>query len=70
MYDKRLKLANQIYDEVKRHFQDLVFKTVILRNVKLGEAPSHGLPVILYNADSRGSKDHLALAKEIIKKNA
>ncbi len=70
MYDKRLKLANQIYDEVKRHFQDLVFKTVILRNVKLGEAPSHGLPVILYNADSRGSKDHLSLAKEIIKKNA
>ena len=70
IYDKRLKLANQIYDEVKRHFQDLVFKTVILRNVKLGEAPSHGLPVILYNADSRGSKDHLSLAKEIIKKNA
>ena len=70
MYDKRLKLANQIYDEVKRHFQDLVFKTVIQRNVKLGEAPSHGLPVILYNADSRGSKDHLSLAKEIIKKNA
>lgn len=70
MYDKRLKLANQIYDEVKRHFQDLVFKTVILRNVKLGEAPSHGLPVILYNADSRGSKDHLSLAKEIIKKNS
>jgi chromosome partitioning protein len=47
MYDSRLKLANQIYDEVKRHFQELVFKTVIQRNVKLSESPSHGLPVIL-----------------------
>ena len=68
MYDKRLRLANQIYDEVKRHFQELVFKTVILRNVKLSESPSHGLPVILYDADSTGSKNHLALAKEIINK--
>lgn len=47
MYDSRLRLANQIYDEVKRHFQELVFKTVIQRNVKLSESPSHGLPVIL-----------------------
>ena len=69
MYDSRLKLANQIYDEVKRHFQELVFKTVIQRNVKLSESPSHGLPVILYDADSTGSKNHLALAKEIIGKN-
>ena len=69
MYDSRLKLANQIYDEVKRHFQELVFKTVIQRNVKLSESPSHGLPVILYDADSTGSKNHLALAKEIINKN-
>lgn len=70
MYDSRLRLANQIYDEVKRHFQELVFKTVIQRNVKLSEAPSHGLPAILYDADSTGAKNHLALAKEIIKKNA
>ncbi|MBR0165704.1 MAG: ParA family protein [Prevotella sp.] len=69
MFDSRLRLANQIYDEVKRHFQELVFKTVIQRNVKLSEAPSHGLPVILYDADSTGSKNHLALAKEIIHRN-
>ena len=70
MYDSRLRLANQIYDEVKRHFQELVFKTVIQRNGKLSESPSHGLPVILYDADSTGSKNHLALAKEIINKNS
>lgn len=69
MYDSRLRLANQIYDEVKRHFQELVFKTVIQRNVKLSESPSHGLPVILYDADSVGAKNHMALAKEIINKN-
>ena len=68
MYDSRLRLANQIYDEVKRHFQELVFKTVIQRNVKLSEAPSHGLPAILYDADSTGAKNHLAFAKEIINK--
>ena len=69
MYDSRLRLANQIYDEVKRHFQELVFKTVIQRNVKLSESPSHGLPVILYDAESAGAKNHLNLAKEIIYKN-
>lgn len=69
MYDSRLRLANQIYDEVKRHFQELVFNTVIQRNVKLSEAPSHGIPAILYDADSTGAKNHLALAKEIIEKN-
>jgi chromosome partitioning protein len=69
MYDSRLRLAKQIYDEVKRHFQELVFKTVIQRNVKLSEAPSHGLPVILYDADSAGAKNHLMLAREIIEKN-
>ncbi len=69
MYDSRLKLANQIYDEVKRHFQELVFKTVIQRNVRLSEAPSHGIPVILYDATSVGAKNHLALAREIIQKN-
>lgn len=70
MYDSRLRLANQIYDEVKRHFQELVFKTVIQRNVKLSESQSHGLPVILYDADCMGAKNHLALAKEIISKNS
>ena len=69
MYDSRLRLANQIYDEVKRHFQELVFKTVIQRNVKLSECPSHGLPVILYDDESAGAKNHLRLAEEIINKN-
>lgn len=69
MYDSRLRLANLIYGEVKRHFKDLVFKTVIQRNVKLSEAPSHGLPAILYDADSAGAKAHLALAKELLQKN-
>ena len=63
MYD------SQIYAEVKRHFQELVFRSVIQRNVKLSESPSHGLPVILYDADSTGAKNHLSLAKEIIEKN-
>ena len=69
MFDSRLRLANQIYDEVKRHFQELVFKTIIQRNVKLSEAPSHGIPVILYDADSNGAKNYLALAKEILTRN-
>ena len=69
MYDSRLRLANQIKDEVQRHFQELVFKTVITRNVKLSEAPSHGIPAILYDADSAGARNHLALAQEIINKN-
>lgn len=68
MYDSRLRLANQVYNEVKRHFQELVFKTVIQRNVKLSEAPSHGVPAILYDADSVGARNHLSLAKEIINK--
>lgn len=69
MYDSRLRLHNQVYDEVKRHFQELVFRTVIQRNVKLSEAPSHGIPVILYDADSTGARNHLALAQEIIRRN-
>lgn len=69
MYDSRLRQANQIYDEVKRHFQELVFQTVIQRNVKLSEAPSYGLPTILYDADSTGAKNHLALAQELINRN-
>lgn len=66
MFDSRLRLANKIKDEVQRHFQELVFTTVINRNVKLSEAPSHGLPAILYDADSTGARNHLELAKEII----
>ena len=69
MYDSRLRLANQIYDEVKRHFRELVFKTVIQRNVRLSEAPSHGLPALHYDADSIGARNYLALAQEIVEKN-
>ena len=69
MYDSRLRLSNQVYDEVRRHFQELVFDTVIQRNVRLSEAPSHGLPVILYDAESRGAQNYLALAQEIILRN-
>ncbi|MCQ2243554.1 MAG: AAA family ATPase [Bacteroidaceae bacterium] len=66
MYDQRLRLANQIYEEVKRHFQELVFKTIIQRNVKLSEAPSHGLPAILYDPNCVGAKNYMALAREIV----
>lgn len=69
MYDSRLRLANQIYDEVKRHFRELVFTTVIQRNIKLSEAPSYGQPVLLYDADSRGTYNHMELAKELLDKN-
>lgn len=69
MFDSRLRLANQIYDEVKRHFRELVFKTIINRNVKLSEAPSHGVPAILYDADSTGARNYMALAGEIIENN-
>lgn len=69
MYDSRLRLANQIYDEVKRHFAELVFKTVIQRNVKLSEAPSHGIPCLIYDATSTGARNYLALAKELVERN-
>ena len=69
MYDARLRVANQIYEEVKRPFQDLVFKTVIRRNVKLVEASSFGRPILLYDAESQGSTNHMQLAQEIIEKN-
>lgn len=69
MYDARLRLANQIYEELKGHFASMVFDTVIPRNIKLSEAPSHGLPVILYDPDSRGCTAHVMLAREIISKN-
>ena len=69
MYDSRLRLANQIYEEVRRAFRELVFTTVIQRNVKLSEASSYGKPVLLYDADSKGSLNHMQLAQEIIEKN-
>jgi len=69
MYDSRLKLANQVADDVRRHFGSMVFETVITRNVRLSEAPSFGKPVILYDALSNGSNNYLNLAKEVIAKN-
>lgn len=70
MYDARLRLANQIYEEVKSHFQDLVFTTVIQRNVKLSESQSFAQPVLVYDATSKGSINHMQLAKELIDKNS
>lgn len=70
MYDARLRLANQIYEELKSYFGDMVFDTVIPRNIRLSEAPSHGLPAILYDAESRGATSHTLLAKEIIAKHS
>jgi len=69
MYDSRLRLANQIYEEVKKHFGDMVFTTVIQRNVKLSEAPSYGQPVLLYDSESKGASNYMHLAKELIEKN-
>jgi len=69
MFDARLRLHNQVVDEVKRHFPNMSFETVITRNIKLSEAPSYGKPAILYDAASIGANSYLELAKEIISKN-
>jgi chromosome partitioning protein len=69
MYDARLRLSNQVVDEVKKHFQDMVFETIVQRNIKLSEAPSFGKPVVLYDAESKGAVNYLNLAKELIAKN-
>jgi chromosome partitioning protein len=69
MFDSRLRLSNQVADEVYKHFQQMVFKTIIQRNVKLSEAPSFGQPAILYDADSRGTVNYLSLAGELIEKH-
>ena len=69
MYDSRLRLSNQVVEEVKKHFQNMVFKTIIQRNVTLGEAPSHGESVIAYDATSKGAINYINLAHEILKKN-
>ena len=69
MYVTRLRLSNQVVDEVKTHFQDLVFDTIIQRNTKLGEAPSHGESIIMFDASSRGAINYLNLAREVLQKN-
>ncbi len=69
MYDARLRLSNQVVDEVKKHFDEMVFKTIIQRNVRLSEAPSYGESIINYDAASRGASNYLSLAEEIINKN-
>jgi chromosome partitioning protein len=69
MYDARLRLSNQVVEEVKKHFQEMVFETIIQRNIKLSEAPSFGKPCILYDAESKGSINYLNLAREILQRN-
>ncbi|MFC2137081.1 ParA family protein [Bacteroidota bacterium] len=69
MYDARLRLSNQVVEEVKKHFQQMVFDTIIQRNIKLGEAPSYGKPILLYDANSTGAINYLNLAKEFLQKN-
>ena len=69
MYDGRLRLCNQVVNEVRRHFEDMVFTTIIHRNSKLSEAPSFGKPVILYDSDCKGAINYLNMAKEVLQKN-
>ncbi|OIQ37719.1 MAG: chromosome partitioning protein ParA [Bacteroidetes bacterium MedPE-SWsnd-G1] len=69
MYDSRLRLSNQVVDEVKKHFDNMVFKTIIQRNVRLSEAPSYGESIIKYDATSRGAENYINLANEILKRN-
>ncbi len=70
MYDSRLRLSNQVVDEVQKHFNEMVFSTIIQRNVRLSEAPSYGESIINYDAGSKGASNYLSLAHEIIKKNS
>jgi len=69
MYDSRLRLSNQVVSEVKKHFGDMVFETIIQRNVRLGEAPSYGESIIKYDASSKGATNYLNMADELLKKN-
>jgi chromosome partitioning protein len=69
MYDGRLRLCNQVVSEVRRHFEDIVFSSIIHRNTKLSEAPSFGKPAILYDSESKGAVNYLNLAKEILQRN-
>ena len=68
MYDSRLRLSNQVVEEVQNHFNEMVFKTIIQRNVRLGEAPSYGESIINYDVSSKGASNYLSLAKEILSK--
>jgi len=70
MFDSRLRLSNQVVEEVRKHFSSMVFDTIIRRNTRLGEAPSYGESIIAYDATSKGAVNYLSLANEIIKKNA
>lgn len=69
MYDTRTRLSDQVTDEVKKYFDDRVFETIVARNIRLAEAPSFGKPALLYDSTSKGSKNYLALAREIIQRN-
>lgn len=69
MYDARLRLSNQVVEEVRRHFQEMVFETIIQRNIKLSEAPSFGKPAVMYDAESKGAVNYLNLAREMLQKN-
>jgi chromosome partitioning protein len=69
MYDGRLRLSNQVVEEVKTHFQDMVFNTIIGRNTRLAEAPSYGLTVLMHDAGSTGAMNYLNLAREVLQKN-
>lgn len=69
MYDSRLRLSNQVVEEVKQHFDSLVFNTIIHRNSKISEAPSYGKPVIAFDIDGKGSLNYLHLAKEVVENN-
>ena len=69
MYDVRLRLSNQVVDDVKLHFKQMVFENIIPRNIKLSESPSFGVPAIIHDAESKGSISYLNLAKEILSKN-
>jgi chromosome partitioning protein len=69
MYDTRLRLANQVVEEVRMHFQEMVFDTIIHRNTRLGEAPSYGETIIMHDASSKGTINYLNLTREILQKN-
>ncbi len=69
MYDVRLRLSNQVVEEVRTHFKKMVFDTLIPRNIKLGESPSFGVPAIEHDAESKGAISYLKLANEIVKSN-
>ena len=70
MYDVRVRLSNQVVEEVKKHFENIVFKTIVPRNIKLSEAPSFGVPVLMHDAESKGAISYLNLANEIAHNNA